>query len=278
MDLISAIMIPKLSPKSIPRPSDPIGVFDSGIGGLSVLRELRRLMPHERFVFFADQKHVPYGGKTAAQLQRYAADITGFLLARRCKTIVVACNTSTVYSIDFLRRSFTVLFVGTVPAIKPAVTMSKNGIVGIISTPATAASPALRQLVREHARTTRVLRVGCPGLEELVESGTVSGAFLTETIQRHLRPLVAAHADVIVLGCTHYPFFAGTIRKLSGARTIDSGRAVAKRTHWVLSKSGLLNTKGSGGAVFFTNGSPASFSRVASSLLKQRISGRKASI
>ena len=164
MDLISTSMIPKPHIKSTPRPSDPIGVFDSGIGGLSVLRELQRLMPRERFVFFADQKHVPYGAKTAAQLKRYTGNIARFLLARRCKIIVVACNTGTVYAIGHLRRSFPVPFIGTVPAIKPAALMSKTGVVGIMSTPATAVSPALRLLVRTHTNGMRVIRVGCPGL------------------------------------------------------------------------------------------------------------------
>ncbi len=271
VDLISTSMIPKPHIKSTPRPSDPIGVFDSGIGGLSVLRELQRLMPRERFVFFADQKHVPYGAKTAAQLKRYTGNIARFLLARRCKIIVVACNTGTVYAIGHLRRSFPVPFIGTVPAIKPAALMSKTGVVGIMSTPATAVSPALRLLVRTHTNGMRVIRVGCPGLEDLVESGTVSGPIVTEAIRRHLQPLITARADVIVLGCTHYPFLVRTIRRLSGAQTIDSGRAIARRTRSVLADAGLLRTRGVGHSVYFTNDSPEAFSRVASLLLKRKI-------
>jgi glutamate racemase len=228
-------------------------------------------MPHEQFVFFADQKHVPYGAKTSAQLKRYASDITLFLLAHRCKAIVVACNTGTVYAIEHLRRSFAVPFIGTVPAIKPAALMSRTGVVGIISTPATAVSPALRLLARTHANGTRVIRVGCPGLEDLVESGIVSGPVVTEAVRRHLLPLVAARADVVVLGCTHYPFLVRTIRRLSGARTIDSGRAIAQRTRSVLAGAGLLRSRGRGRSLFFTNGSPREFSRVASLLLKRKI-------
>jgi glutamate racemase len=267
-------MIPSLSTKSTPRRSDPIGVFDSGIGGLSVLRELQRLMPHERFVFYADQKHVPYGAKSAAQLKRYTTNITRFLLAKRCKIIVVACNTGTVYAIDHLRRTFSVPFVGTVPAIKPAARMSRSGVVGILSTQATAVSPALRALVREHANDTRVLRIGCPGLEDLVEAGEVRGPIVTEALRGHLRPLVAAHADVIVLGCTHYPFLSPIIRRMTGAVITDSGRAIARRTHTLLADANLLRMAGRGTAVFFTNGSPQSFSRVASLLLRRRIRGR----
>lgn len=271
MDLISTPMVPKPATKATPRSSDPIGVFDSGIGGLSVLRELCRLMPHERFVFYADQKHVPYGAKTAAQLKRYAGSIARFLLARRCKAIVVACNTGTVYAIGHLRRSFSVPCIGTVPAIKPAILMSKIGVVGIMSTPATAVSPALRLLVQRHANGARVIRIGCPGLEDLVESGTVSGPVVTDAVRNHLKPLIAAKTDVIVLGCTHYPFLVRAIRKISGARTIDSGRAVARRTRSVLTQAGLLRARGIGRCVYFTNGSPQKFSRVASLLLKRKI-------
>lgn len=253
-------------------------MFDSGVGGLSVLRELQRLLPHERFVFFADQRHVPYGGKSARQLRAYTSAITRFLLSQRCKLIVVACNTGTVYAIDHLRRSFAVPFVGTVPAIKPAAARSASKVVAILSTPATAVSPALRALVRAHAAGVRVLRIGCPGLEELVEDGITSGAAVERVIRRRLAPALRAGMDVIVLGCTHYPFLARQIRRLSGARVIDSGRAIARRTRSVLADAGLLRRSGRGGIRYYTNGSAARFSRVAGSLLRRRIRAKHADV
>jgi len=253
-------------------------VFDSGIGGLSVLRELRRLMPAERFVFLADQKHVPYGGKTAPQLRRYTAAITRFLLKHRCKMIVVACNTGTVYTIEYLRKHFSVPFVGTVPAIKPAAALSKTKVVAILSTPATAVSPALRRLVNDHARDARVLRIGCPGLEEMVERGITSGPLADAALRKHLAPVIAARADVIVLGCTHYPFMRQRIRALSGAITVDSGAAIARRTKSLLQLSGLLRRTGRGSTQYFTNGSPAEFSRVAGKLLRTSVKARSARV
>jgi len=271
-------MVSKISTKSSSRRSDPIGVFDSGIGGLSVLRELERLMPHERFIFFADQAHVPYGGKTATQLKRYTSSITRFLVAKRCKIVVVACNTGTVYAIEHLRKTFRVPFVGTVPAIKPAARMSATGTVAILSTPATAVSPALKALVHRHAADARVLRVGCPGLEEMVERGITSGPEMDVALRRHLGRAMRAGADVIVLGCTHYPFLKRSIRRISGSRTLDSGTAIARRTRDVLAAADLLRISGKGGSLFYTNGSPAAFSRVAGKLLHRPAPSRAISV
>jgi glutamate racemase len=243
---------------------------------LSVLRELQRLLPHERFVFVADQRHVPYGEKTAAELRRYTAAITRFLLSHRCKIVVVACNTGTVYAIKHLRATFPVPFVGTVPAIKPAAARSRSRVVAILSTPATAASPALKRLVRDHAADVRVLCIGCPGLEESVERGIVSGPELDSALRSYLRPARRAGADVVVLGCTHYPFIGRRIAALSNARVIDSGRAIARQTARLLTQAGLLRQHGRGGVLWYTNGSPAAFSRVASTLLRTPVRARRA--
>jgi len=243
---------------------------------LSVLRELRRLLPQERFIFLADQAHVPYGGKTGPQLIRLTSDITRFLLRRGCKVIVVACNTATCYAIAALRRKFAVPFVGTVPAVKPACALTDSGVIGVISTPATARSIALRNLVREHAGGVRVLRVGCPGLEELVERGGIDDPSARALLVQYLRPIRVAGADVLVLGCTHYPFLKRVIRRVGGMPTVDSGRALARQTRRILASSGLLASRNSGRTVFFTTGSPASFSRIATKLLGVRVRAAKA--
>ena len=278
---ISESMVPEPHIKSRSRsllPRDPIGVFDSGVGGLSTLRQLRRLMPNERFVFLADQSHVPYGGKTGPQLCALSERVARFLIRRRCKAIVVACNTATCYAIGHLRRTFSVPFIGTVPAIKPACALSSAGVVGILSTPATARSAALRDLVRRFAGGTRVLRVGCPGLEEQVETGGIDDPRTMELISRYIRPLTAAGADLIVLGCTHYPFLRTRIERISGIRTIDGNRAIARRARDVLAGLDLMSPSGTGALACFTTGSVAAFDRVASRLLRVPIRSRAARI
>jgi glutamate racemase len=269
-------MVSKLSTKS--SPADPIGVFDSGVGGLSILRRLRRLLPRERFVFLADQAFVPYGMKTPRQLKLRCARIVRFLLKRRCKIIVVACNTATCYAIANLRAQFAVPFVGTVPAVKPACTRSRRGVVGVISTPATAKSAMLAGLVREHGGAATVICRGCPGLEEVVERGGTRGPEVERILKRCLAPAVRARADIIVLGCTHYPFLAPVVRRISGARTIDSGAAIARRTRSLLSRSGELTHRTAGSVRYYTTGSARRFVYTASRLLKTPVTAHKVKI
>lgn len=271
-------MIAKPSVKSRPRRTDPIGVFDSGIGGLSVLVHLRRILPRERFIFLADQTHVPYGAKSPRQLRSLTSRISRFLLARRAKLIVVACNTATCYAIGHLRASFNVPFVGTVPAVKPACRLTRSGTVAVISTPATAASPALRELVRQFGHGCRVLRIGCPGLEEAVERGALDHPKTNALLKRYLAKARRSGADVLVLGCTHYPFLKGRIRELFPVRTLDSGVAIARRTRFLLSARGLARGSGRGSVAYFTTGDARSFSHVASSLLGIRVAAGKCEI
>lgn len=267
-------MIPERRVKS----SDPVGVFDSGVGGLSTLRQLQRLLPRERFVFLADQAHVPYGAKTGPQLCALSVRITRFLLRQRCKAVVIACNTATCYAIGHLRDTFRVPFIGTVPAIKPACALSRTGVVGILSTPATARSAALRTLIRKFSNNTRTLRVGCAGLEELVEIGGIDDPRTTELIRHYVRPLRRARADLIVLGCTHYPFLRSRIEQLSGIRTIDGNTAIARRTRGVLAELDLLSGAGAGDVRFFTTGDATAFAAVASRLLRRPVRARTARI
>ena len=265
-----------ISPPS--RPSDPIGVFDSGVGGLSVLRELEKLLPHERFIFFADQAFVPYGEKTPAELIDRTSRITRFLLHQRCKAVVVGCNTATCYAIGQLRQRFSIPFIGVVPAVKPACEQTRSGVVGVISTPATARSRALRDLVRRFAGAIRVIRIGCPGLEEVVEGGGTTGPVLDAILKTRLAPIRAAGADIIVLGCTHYPFLRSRIAKIAGARTLDSGKAVARQTRIIIESLNILRASGLGTATFYTTNDPVRFARVASKLLRRRVVARAARV
>ncbi len=258
----------------------PIGIFDSGVGGLSILRELQKQLPGENYVFLADQAHVPYGEKTPAQLRTLAVRITKFLLTYDIKLLVIACNTATCYAINTLRNRFDLPIVGTVPAVKPAAQYSRSKTVAVIGTPATIKSDALTMLIETHARGVRVVRIGCKGLEDTVETGLLDGA-RADTLLNHYLSRVPRSADLLVLGCTHYPFLKNRIRRSLGRRIrlIDSGSAIARRSKSVLIASGTANTRGRAGLTrYFTTGSPENFASVASKLLKKPVRALRADI
>ncbi len=254
--------------------SRPIGVFDSGVGGLSILHELRHLMPQEHCVFLADQAHVPYGEKTAEQLKDLACRITQFLLDQHCKLVVVACNTATCYAIETLRTKFTVPFVGTIPAVKPACEKTQNGVVAVLSTPATAQSPALHALIDTYGKNKKVLAIGCAGLEDAVETGSLHSSETLLLLKKYLAPAQHAGADYIVLGCTHYPFLREKIQALVGPtiHLIDSGAAIARQTARLLAVQHIQNPSFRKGSTrYFTTGDKKLFATVASGLLGKPI-------
>src|SRR3989338_4643893 len=183
----------------------PIGVFDSGVGGLSVLKELVKLMPRENYIFVADQFNVPYGEKTKAELEKITLNICKFLVSKKSKIVVAACNTATCHALSFLRSRVNVPVVGTVPAIKPAAERSLSGKIGVLSTPATAKSAYLKDLIKVHAPNMRVIRIGCLNLENAVETGDLNSPKVSRLLTKYIKPVKDAGADIIVLGCTHYP-------------------------------------------------------------------------
>ena len=265
--------------------SRPIGVFDSGVGGLSVLKELVKLLPKERYIFVADQANVPYGEKTKKELEKETLKICDFLVSKNSKVIVVACNTATCYAIEFLRAALKIPLVGTVPAIKPAAEESRPGVIAVMSTPVTSKSVYLKNLVKDYAGNVRVVNVGCPGLENAVETGTLNSPEVRRLLLKYTKPIKRAGADIIVLGCTHYPFLKSEIKKAAGknVKLVDSGKALAKHTKNVLHQMGALSTsrtyRTSPTCVdFYTTGSSAQFSKVASSLLKRRIEAKHLSL
>lgn len=219
-----------------------IGVFDSGVGGISVLRELRALMPAENFVYYADSGHCPYGGKPREAIVARACAITEFLLARRAKLIVVACNTATIAAVEHLRATYPVPFVGMEPAIKPAVAQTRSGVVGVLATGAALAGEKFHKLVAQHAGGVRMITQPCPGLVECVERGDLAGDEVRELVTRYTAPLLAAGADTLVLGCTHYPFLRPLIADVVGPAVslLDTGAAVARQARRVLEREGLL--------------------------------------
>lgn len=230
-------------------PAAPVGVFDSGVGGLSVLRELRRLLPDEDFLYYADSAHCPYGGKPLVEIQARAAAITEELLAAGCKLIVVACNTATIAAVEHLRANYPVPFVGMEPAVKPACALTRSGVVGVLATGAALGGEKFHRLVAQHAAGVRVITQPCPGLVECVEGGELDGPRVVELVERYVRSLVRSGADVIVLGCTHYPFLRPVVQDVAGpgVTLLDTGEAVARQARRLLERDGLLRAAGDRG-------------------------------
>ncbi|MBA2363336.1 MAG: glutamate racemase [Chloroflexia bacterium] len=248
----------------------PVGVFDSGLGGLSVLREIQRLLPAEHMLYYGDSGHCPYGGRSPEYILGRSAAVTQYLVQRGAKIIVVACNTATSVCIPQLRARFRVPIVAMVPAVKPAAAATRSEKIGVLATPRTVTGESLAALIREHARDTEVYPVPAPGLVELVEAGCLSGPEVEDALRPLLEPLMARGVDTVVLGCTHYPFLGNVITDLAGPdlAIIDSGEAVARQTRHVLADRGLLRSGiGEGSLELFTSGEADHVSAVASRLL-----------
>lgn len=249
----------------------PIGVFDSGVGGLSIWRAIRRLLPQESLAFFADSGHVPYGEKPTEELQDLTGRIVRFLLSKDAKLIVIACNTATVHAIAYLREAFPeVPFVGVVPVVKTLARQTRTGAIAVLSTPATSESPYLAALIREFASDKDVINVGCDGLENMVESGQIRTRATTALLERHLAPVKGSRADVVGLGCTHYPFLRARIKSIlgPGVRLYDPSRPVARRTRQVLAEGDALAQNPAPAYTFYTTGDTSVFGEVASKLLR----------
>lgn len=223
--------------------SFPIGIFDSGIGGLSVFREIRTLLPDEDLVYLADQAHVPYGPRSKAEIQQFSEVISRFLIAHQAKVIVVACNTASAAALSFLRRRFPqVAFVGMEPAVKPAAQRTKTGNVGVLATEGTFASDRYVDLMLRFAQNVTVYEDPCLGLVNLIESGQFDET--ARLLQGIVQPMLAANVDTLVLGCTHYPFVIPVLQKVVGTAVsiIDPAPAVARQVKRVLEKNAMLST------------------------------------
>jgi glutamate racemase len=220
----------------------PIGVFDSGIGGLSILLELENTLPNENFIYLADQANFPYGSKTKKELVKITDWIVKYFISQNVKLIVIACNTDTLGSIEELRKKYKIPFVGTVPAVKPAAEKTKTGTIAVLSTPSTAKSPGLKKLIDEYCKGVKVLNIACPGLADIVESGKIKSKESKILLEKYLKPVKNSNADYLVLGCTHYSFLGEEIQKILGPKVklIDSGAAIAKRTKQVLKDNRML--------------------------------------
>jgi glutamate racemase len=253
----------------------PIGVFDSGVGGLSVLIEIQKLLPHEDILYFADSGNVPYGNKSPDFIRERSESISKFLMSKGAKAIVIACNTATASSIIYLRKNFPdFIFIGMEPAVKPALSLTKKGVVGVLATVGTLQSAQFAALLDRFEARTKVVVQPAPGLVEQVEKADLKSAETQKLVRTFVEPLIKRGVDVIVLGCTHYPFLKESIANAAGpdVSLIDTGAAVAKQLQRRLSEMKLESTKKSTGSLKVYSSSPdAESSRVISALLDKEI-------
>ncbi|WP_240324646.1 glutamate racemase [Trinickia diaoshuihuensis] len=219
----------------------PIGVFDSGLGGLSVLDAMRSRLPNESMVYIADSGYAPYGEKTDAFIRQRSKAIADWLVARGAKVLVVACNTATTHAIRHLRDTLSIPIVGVEPGIKPAALATVSGVVGVLATAATLRSERLKTLIAEHETQCRFVCQAGHGLVEQIEQGNLAGAVIDDLLTRYLAPMAQAEADTVILGSTHYALLAPSIRRLFGERfrLIETGPAIARRVETLLAEHGL---------------------------------------
>lgn len=267
----------------------PVGVFDSGVGGLTILSDLLRELPAERFLYLGDTGNCPYGPRPQAEIQDLSIAAARFLIDHGAKVIVVACNTASVSGLAYLRERLPAIkFVGVVPAVKPAAERTHAGVVGVVATDASAKGDFLKDLIRQHAGGVRVLTVGCPTLVTLAEAGFLDGPRAETAVREYIEPMLREGIDKLVLGCTHFPAMRAVFERVAGpmVEVIDSGAAVALQTRRVLTREHLLNPADNGPATepralrpddeLWCSGDPAQFERVAQTILRQPITARLA--
>lgn len=226
----------------------PIGIFDSGVGGLSIWSEITALLPNEDTIYLADSKNSPYGNRPKEEILRLSIKNTERLLSEGCKIVVVACNTATTNAIDYLRANYDVPFIGIEPAIKPAALNSANKKVGVLATKGTLASDLFHHTAQNHASGITIIEQEGTGLVELVEEGKASSQDTKIHLKKLLQPMMEAKIDHLVLGCTHYPFLRPLLEEIlpPEVRILDCGEAVARQTKKVLEGYNLLNPAGPG--------------------------------
>ncbi len=250
----------------------PIGVMDSGVGGLSVLKHIHALLPHENLIYFADSKHAPYGNKTTEQIEQRVFTIAEFLLTQGAKALVIACNTATAAAATSLRDKYSYLdipIIGMEPAVKPAAEVTKSGIIGVLATSGTLKSAQFAALLESYGRNVQVVTQACIGLVEQIELGELDTPKTLQLISQYTKPLLDEHADTIVLGCTHYPFVKSAIQNTVGAHIhlIDTGVAVARQLHAKLGEYHLFtNANSQAEVMIWTNSADINAEKVIETL------------
>jgi glutamate racemase len=239
----------------------PIGIFDSGVGGLSVLKQIRQQMPNESVLYFGDQGHVPYGPRGLDEVRMFSEQITRYLLGMGAKLVVVACNAASAAALQYLRQIFPeTSFVGMEPAVKPAAEATRSSVVGVLATPATFQGALYASVVERFASGVTILQDTCPGLVGQIENNQLDSAATRAILEKALHPMLVQGIDTVVLGCTHYPFIIPLVEQIVGpdVRVIDPAPAVARQTARLLELAGLRNTGSDPGVMrFFTSGEAA---------------------
>ena len=253
--------------------TSPIGIFDSGVGGLSVLGAVRAQMPGESIIYFGDQRHIPYGPRLMEQIRDFSEAITNFLLERNAKLLVVACNTASAAALKYLRETFShVQFVGMEPAVKPAAETTQTGKVGVLATPATFQGALYASVVERFANSVTLFQNTCNGLVQQIEQGNLNGNETRKILENALHPMLEKNIDTVVLGCTHYPFVIPLIQEIVGdkVRVIDPAPSVARQAKRLLEAGGVKNdTSAVGSAIFYTSGDPSALKSLLPTLLRE---------
>lgn len=250
---------------------NPIGILDSGVGGLSIWREIVAKLPHESTIYIADSANCPYGSKSSEEIYRLSKRLVEFLISKNCKLIVVACNTITVSCLERLRLDFPEIpIVGTVPVVKTAVRITKNKKIGILSTSATAKSSYQKNLIAQFANDCEIFNFGTDALVPYVERGDLNSRLLTQMLQAELKPFVDAGIDTLALGCSHFPFLKSAMQDIlrPQVQILDSGEAIARQVVRVLTANKALSQNRSTHQ-FFTTGNNKEFESVAKKLLER---------
>lgn len=221
----------------------PIGMFDSGIGGITIYKEVHQLLPNENIIYLADSKNAPYGEKSKQEIIDLSIKNTEFLLRKGCKLIVVACNTASTNAVATLRKNYDIPFIRVQPAIKPAALQSKTNVVGILATEGTLKSELLFETSQKYAQGVKVIEQIGDGLVSLIESGKLHSKEMTFLLQKYMKPMIKNNIDQLVLGCTHYPFLRPQLQNILGHKItiLDSGEAIARQTKVILEQENLIN-------------------------------------
>lgn len=262
-------------------PQNSIGVFDSGIGGLSVLRAIRALLPSQPVIYLGDQAHVPYGIRQLEEVRRFSHEIAQFLMEQGARLVVVACNTASVAALQSLRQTYPEIpFVGMEPAVKPAAEQTHSGTVGVLATTATFQTAMYASVVERFAQGVTVLENDCPGLVAQIEKGNLDGAETRRILEKALNPMLEKGVDTVVMGCTHYPFVIPLIQQITGpqVRVIDPAPAIARQVKRMLEAHQILAEKSTPASVrFLTTGDSHQFADMIHLLLNESHKTEKAS-
>ena len=248
----------------------PIGIFDSGVGGVTIFKSIQKSLPKENIIYFSDNLNSPYGNKSKKEIQDLSLKNSSWLIEKGCKIIVVACNTATTNSISLLRESFKLPFIGVEPAIKPAAINTKTGNIGVLATKGTLNSNLFNITSNDYCSEINIIEKNGNGLVEMIENGILNGIEIEKLLIRFLNPMVNSNIDHLVLGCTHYPLIKNSIRKIlpENIKILDSGEAVAKQIKKIIITKKLTANNASPNYDFYCNGNDTSLKKILPNNLK----------